>query len=143
MERSNWAQKAGQDHILAVKITRADWDKALSLGVLTTYEQRVHSSKEAWRNAFETARVHIQWDPERSIRGARLESHSIQVGLSRFMIEDFVENWVVDIADITPLVRKIHGLIKNGHVDKAKKLLPPERIYEVKQPIAKRLDMRD
>ena len=34
MERSNWAQKAGQEHILAVRITRAGWEEALSLGVL-------------------------------------------------------------------------------------------------------------
>jgi hypothetical protein len=32
MERSNWAQKAGQEHILAVRVLRSGWDEALSLG---------------------------------------------------------------------------------------------------------------
>lgn len=143
MERSNWAQKAGQEHILAVTITRTGWDEALSLGVLTSYEPRVHNSMDKWRDNFETARVHIQWDPERSIRGARLDSGSIQVGLSRFVIEKFVNEWIVDIADITPLVRKIHGLVQNGHVDKVKKLLPPERLYPVDANVAQRLNMQD
>jgi hypothetical protein len=28
MERSNWAQKAGQEYVLAVRITRAGWEEA-------------------------------------------------------------------------------------------------------------------
>ena len=35
MERSNWGAKAGQEHTLAVRITRAGWEEALAQGVLT------------------------------------------------------------------------------------------------------------
>ena len=143
MERSNWAQKAGQEHILVVTISRAGWDEAVSMGVLTSYEPRVHNSMNQWRDNFEAARVHVQWDPERSIRGARLENRSIQVGLSRFVIEKFVNEWIIDIRDMTPMVRKIHGLVQSGNVDKAKKLLPSERVYTVDDSIAKRLNMQD
>jgi hypothetical protein len=86
MERSNWGQKSGQDVILAVRITRAGWDEALSLGILTHPEQSIYENADNWREKFDKARVHIQWDPERSIRGANLPYDSIQVGLSRHII---------------------------------------------------------
>ena len=142
MERSNWAQKSGQEWILAVRIQRSTWDEALSLGVLTSYEPSAHRSSSAWREEFERALVHVQWDPERSIRGADLGFNSIQVGLSRHIIQRFVDEWVVEIKDYTLLVQKIHALIKSGHVDKARKLLPPERVYPVNVEIAKRLNMK-
>ncbi len=47
MERSNWGQKSNQEYILAIKIKRTFWEKALSLGVLT------HPDKEIYRNGFE------------------------------------------------------------------------------------------
>ncbi len=142
MERSNWGQKSGQEHILAVIITRAGWDEALSLGVLTGYESSVHRNAEDWRKQFEQAQVHVQWDPERSIRGADLGYNSIQIGISRHLIRRFVEEWITDIRDYAPLARKIHALLKTGQADKAKKLLPPEKIYPVSQTVAKRLMMK-
>ena len=141
MERSNWGQKAGQEQILAVRVRRDGWDEALRLGVLTSYEKSSHHNPQIWRAEFDSAPVHVQWDPERSIRGADLGINSIQVGLGRTVIERYVNDWVVEIRDFTPLVRKIHGMLKNGKVANAKKLLPPERIYPVSPQIAKRLDM--
>ena len=80
--------------------------------------------------------------PERSIRGADVGYNSIQVGLSRHIIQKYVDDWVVEIQDYTPLVRKIHALVKTGHSDKAKKMLPPERVYNLNPEIAKRLHMK-
>ena len=69
MERSNWGQKSQQEMILAVRIKRSGWEEALSFGVLTAYEPRIHRSLEYWQKQFAEAVVHIQWDPERSLRG--------------------------------------------------------------------------
>ena len=142
MERSNWGQKSGQECILAVRVRRSGWDEALSLGVLTSFEAPAHRNAQVWREQFEKALVHIQWDPERSIRGADLGYNSIQVGLSRHIIQKYVDEWVVEIQDYTPLVKKIHALVKAGHADKAKKLLPPEQIYPVSSEVAKRLNVK-
>jgi hypothetical protein len=139
MERSNWGQKSNQERIFAVRMKRTGWDEALSLGVLTSYETEVHRGFEDWKTQFEQAIVHIQWDPERSIRGADLGYDSIQVGLSRHIIRRYVEEWVVNIQDYTPLVRKLYDLIQRGHVDKAVKLLPKEKVYSVDAATAKRL----
>src|ERR1700748_1967095 len=56
MHRSNWGRKAGQERILAVRIRRAGWDKALSLAVLTSPESTVFRSPEAWTKAFADAK---------------------------------------------------------------------------------------
>lgn len=139
MERSHWAQKSGQERILAVRITRAGWEEALSLGVLTTAEPRTYASYAAWDEKFRQAQVHIQWDPERSLRGASQDYYSIQVGLSRQVVQRYVEEWTVSIEDYTPRVRKMATLLRTGRESQAKALLPPERVYpltaELKQCI--------
>lgn len=106
MERSNWGLKSGQEYILGVRITRRGWEEALSHAVLTSFEPAVHGTHDNWREQFERALVHVQWDPERTIRGASLHYGSIQVGLSRHIIERYVNEWIVSITDYTPLVRK-------------------------------------
>ncbi len=141
MERSNWGQKSGQERILAVRITRAGWEEALGQAVLTHPEPGVYRDPDEWRRQFAAATVHLQWDPERSLRGEALNHKSIQVGLSRHVIHTFVEDWITGIEDLTPLVRKMHQLMRSGQAGKAKALLPKEKIYQVGANIRKRLAM--
>ena len=56
------------------------------MGVLTAYHPNLHADYGRWEAAFAAARVHVQWDPERSLRGAHLAFDSIQVGVSRHVI---------------------------------------------------------
>jgi len=142
MERSNWGQKSGQEHILAVRITRAGWDEALSRAVLSHPEPGVYPDADDWRRQMDRAQVVVQWDPERSLRGASLEHRAIQVGLSRHVIQRYVDEWVTEIHDYTPLVRKMHNMLRSGTADRAKKLLPPERVYPVCSETARRLGMK-
>jgi Domain of unknown function (DUF4291) len=128
MHRSNWARKTGQEHILAVRMSREGWDEALAQAVLTTADP----------TALGRARVHVQWDPERSLRGAPLNHYSIQVGVGRALIGTFADDWVLGITDITPQVHKIARLIQTGQAAKARRFLPPERSYPV-TPAANRL----
>ena len=115
MHRSNWAQKKNQEHVLAVHISRLGWEKAISLGVLTNTEKTVFRSGKEWEAQFKSALVHIQWDTERSARGAALNAFSIQVGLSSEIIKEYVDEWIVKIEDKTEDVRKLHRLLKLGN----------------------------
>tara|TARA_R100000750_G_scaffold61040_1_gene51208 strand:+ start:365 stop:970 length:606 start_codon:yes stop_codon:yes gene_type:complete len=141
MARSNWAQKSGQENVLAIRITREGWEKALSLGVLTSFEPSTHGNPNQWREHFDQSKVHIQWDPERTIHGKKLDQRSIQVGLSRHIIKEFTEEWILEIQDYTPLVNKIRSLYLQGETQRAKKLLPQEKVYLVEESIAKSLGM--
>jgi Domain of unknown function (DUF4291) len=139
MERSNWATKPNQEHILAIKIGRNYWEEALSLGVLTHPDSKIYSNGAEWQQKFDNAKIHIQWDPERTIRGAKLEIRSIQVGISRFLIQDFNEKWIKEIVDYTPLVKKMRELLKIGKYPEAQRLLPKEKVYDLPPDIKQRI----
>ena len=139
MHRSNWGLKSGQERVLAVRLKRSGWDKALSLAVHTTFVPGVFATPDEWAEQFAAAAVHLQWDPERSLRGAGLPHGSIQVGLSRHVIREYVDEWVVRIEDATPRVRKMYDLMQSGKTDKAKRHLPPERVYPVAADLARLL----
>ena len=139
MHRSNWGRKGGQERVLCVRVTRAGWEKALSLAVPTAFEPGAFASREEWAEEFASAKVHLQWDPERSLRGAGLPHSSIQVGLSRHVIREYTDEWVVRIEDYTPRVRKIYDLLRAGRADHAARQLPPERVYPVSAELARRL----
>jgi hypothetical protein len=142
MHRSNWGQKRGQERTLRVRITRTGWDQALSLGVLTSPDGPVYRNVDAWESAFQHAQVHVQWDTERSLTGAPLDHYSIQVGLSRHVIRQFVEEWTVAIEDFTPTVAKISKLIRAGRTKDAIRHVPPERVYPTSPEIGRKLLLR-
>jgi hypothetical protein len=139
MARSGWARKPGQEMILAVRITREGWEDALSGAVLSHADRRIHRDTEEWRAALAHAQVRVQWDPERTLHGQTLEARSIQIGLGRHIIDRYADDWTLDIQDITPLVREIHRMVQNGDMDRAKDLLPPERVYPLSPEIAGRI----
>ncbi|MEU5883386.1 DUF4291 domain-containing protein [Spirillospora sp. NPDC047279] len=139
MARSNWARKPGQEMILAVRIARSGWEEALSMAVPTHPDRRIFRSSDEWRARFADSQVHVQWDPERTLRGATLDARSIQVGLSRHVIDRYADEWTVSIDDLTPQVRKIHRLLQDGQATKAKTFLPKERVYPLPAAIAQRI----
>lgn len=139
MHRSNWGAKSGQERTLAVVISRQGWESVLSRAVLTSYEPSVFRSRGEWDTQFQKAPVHVQWDPERNLRGAALDHYSIQVGISRHVIQEFVNEWILRIEDLTPLVAKMDSLIRSGKADQAKRHLPAEREYPVPETIGQRL----
>ena len=137
MERSGWGKKSNQERTLAVRIKREGWETALASAVLTHPE----IGRDSWEKEMETAPVIVQWDPERALRGEKLEHRSIQVGLRRQIVEKFVNEWTVDIQDLTSLVKKMAAFRKAGEYDKARRLLPPEKVYPVSGELANRLGM--
>lgn len=139
MHRSNWGAKKGQERTLAVTISRAGWDEALSNAVLTVYDARAFRSKEDWDNQFRSAAVYVQWDPERTLRGAALGYYSIQIGLSRAVIGQYVNEWTVKIEDLSTQVAKMRQLLRSGQVNEAKRYLPKEQVYPVSASTARQL----
>ena len=139
MHRSNWGRKKGQERTLRVRLSRAGWDEALSLGVLTSPDGPVFGNAARWRAELDEALVQVQWDTERSLRGAPRDHLSIQVGLSRHVIERFVDRWIVSIEDFTATAARIHRQLRDGNAKQAVRALPDERIYPVEAKTAKRL----
>ncbi len=141
MERSGYGKKSGQEYILAVRLKRESWEYALSKAVLTHPQKGTYQSGEDWREQMDESKIHVQWDPERSLRGQKLDYRSIQVGISRHLIEDYNNEWIIDIEDYTPRVAKIYKHRLDGDYDRAKKLLPIEKVYPLSEELMKKLGM--
>jgi hypothetical protein len=131
MERSGYGTKPGQEHILAIRITRAGWEEALRHAVLTS------------RSENREALVRVQWDPERDIRSCKLSYRSIQVGLSRRIVHRYVDNWITQIRDLSELVARLRHLRKVEDYDQAERLLPRERSYPLTQDSRLNLGMEN
>lgn len=129
MHRSQWAQKKGQEHILAIELSRDHFETILDQAVLTEFVPSIHHSRDLWQDTFSQAKVHVQWDPERAIRGQALDHYSIQIGISRHLIHDFVHDWIVSIKDVTPLAKKAFKLSRSGKLKEAQRCLPHEKAY--------------
>ncbi|MDN5418886.1 MAG: DUF4291 domain-containing protein, partial [Acinetobacter sp.] len=79
------------------------------------------------------------WDPERNLKGTKLEQRSIQIGISRFLIQAFNNTAIHSIQDITPLVTKMAQFRRLGQYKHAEKLLPKQRIYPLNDALKKHL----
>ncbi|MDP1921455.1 MAG: DUF4291 domain-containing protein [Myxococcales bacterium] len=130
MERCGWATKANQERVLAVRLHRRHFDALVAMAVPTHFDPRWDATHEAWRARLATARAHVQWDPERNARGAKLNHRTIQLGIGRALVKPFATEWLAGLDDVTPLVTKLRGLRREGEWDLVERLLPVERPYD-------------
>lgn len=135
MYRSGWATKPGQEHVLAIDITRTGFESALDQACLSHYDPDAYDSADDWSRQLKTSPVRIQWDPERSLGLQPLPYRSLQVGLSGGAVHQYVDSWIVAIRNVTPSVRRIRDVVQNGDAEAATALLPVERPY----PLSHRL----
>lgn len=136
MYRSGWAAKENQEHVLAVRIKRESFEWALDNACLSLFDSSRHASHEDWKAALHNAPVRVQWDPEKNIRLQELPYRSIQIGLSGIAVEGYMNDWIVQIEDITAQCHHIHQLVKSNKIEAAKDLLPKETIYTLPENIA-------
>lgn len=134
MYRSGWAQKEGQERILAINIYRKDFDYILENAVLSTCHEQ---DKIEWQKKVKQSEIRCQWDPERDIYGNPLSYRSVQIGLKGTMVKEYVNHWIVSIEDMTPKVREMKERIqKKLSIDE---LLPQEEIYDMTEKAKKNL----
>ncbi len=130
MYRSGWAQKEGQEHILAIDIKREGFEWALQHASLSHFDKNIHASREEWKEEMMASPVRIQWDPERDIFHQPLEYRSLQIGLSKRAVYKYVNEWIVAITDITDYCKDMHQKVKERKLDLVEELLPNEKLYK-------------
>jgi hypothetical protein len=139
MYRCGWATKPGQEHVLAVSITRSGFEWALANAALSHYERGLHPDRVTWQRELKSAPVRVQWDPERDLRLRELPYRSLQLGLGGPAVPLYVDEWITGITDVTGLAREIRGLLDSGDEARAAALLPSERPYPLTGQIAARI----
>ena len=136
MYRCGWATKPGQERVLAIEIRPAGFEWALAHGCLSHFDRAVQTDHQSWSRQLKASPVRIQWDPERSLALDVLPYRSLQVGLSGEAVDRYVDEWIVGVSDLTPTVRTIHDLLRDGDKPAATALLPAERPYPLPPDIA-------
>ena len=136
MYRCGWGLKPGQEHVLAVEVTRSGFEWALLQACLSHYDADRYASRRAWSEQVKASPVRVQWDPERSLSLQPLPHRSLQVGLSGEAVDRYVDEWTVSITDVTPTAHAIKDLLRNGDEIAAAALLPEERPYPLPERVA-------
>jgi hypothetical protein len=129
MHRSSWAAAPGQERVLAISLERDGFDWAVRHACLSAYDASVHASQDDWRRQLKASPVRVQWDPDRDVRMRILPHRAIQIGLTGDALRRYVDEWAVDITDVTELAHTIRDLVRAGQVDRADALRPKERPY--------------
>ncbi|WP_318241434.1 DUF4291 domain-containing protein [Cellulomonas avistercoris] len=136
MYRSGWATKPGQEHVLAIRMSRAGFEDALAMACLSHFDPDAYADRETWSRRKEASPVRVQWDPERDITLGPLPWRAIQIGLAGEAARLFAQDWTVQITDITEHVRQVHELVVSGRRDAAVEQLPDERPYPLAGDLA-------
>ena len=127
MYRSGWASKQGQERILAIDLKREGFDEIVKNSVLSSFREVSDLSKEEWKEKLENSEVRCQWDPDRDIYGNPMGRRAIQLGIKGETVKKYVNEWIVNITDITEEVIEMREKIENGSF--LDNLLPNEKKY--------------
>jgi hypothetical protein len=139
MYRSGWASKANQERVLAVELSRVGFEWALENSSLSHYDPKVHPGIDEWRKEKDASPVRVQWDPERSIRLERESRRAIQIGLSAEAVDQYLEEWIVSISDVTALAHGIEADVRENRCEQARTKLPRELSYPLPASICRRI----
>lgn len=127
MYRAGWATKAGQEHILAVRLKRSFFDGVLESSVESSFGGGRFTRHEEWRAAVARSDVRLQWDPDHDPGGRSIPRRAVQLGLRGEMLRRYGEAELLGIEDITDFVTEQRVQLQKGI---ANLLTPVERIYK-------------
>ncbi|MGE3768419.1 MAG: DUF4291 domain-containing protein [Kofleriaceae bacterium] len=137
MYRCGWAQKEGQEVVLAVSLLRTAFDEILAAAVPSSHDTRRYATREDWQRAVARSDVRLQWDPDHGPSGNPVERRAIQLGLRGRTLAQYAKPWIVSIEDITPFVREQHIAFQRGGRDVL--VTPREEVYPCAPATAEQL----
>ena len=117
MYRAGWATKEGQERVLAIEMKMEGFREILNNAVLSTYDDKVYRTVEEWKLLLDASEVRCQWDPDKDIYGNNLDSRAIQLGLKGSFVLNYINDWIVDIKDITEYVKDTKRLLDNKEME--------------------------
>lgn len=135
MYRSGYSYKdSNQERILAIRMKHENFARLLKNATLAGAP---HTRGES---------VVVQWDPERGPRLEKLDHRSIQIGIPGAVRDQWVEEWIESIEDVTQKAREMKkklyedpsiGIEELANLG----LMPKERLYDVDDETLDRLEM--
>jgi hypothetical protein len=104
MHRSGWGTKEGQEMTLGLRLRRDFFESILRQAVSSTYDPTVFADHAEWKSALANSDVRLQWDPDHSPSGARLERRAIQLGLRGDVLNALAKDELLEVMDLTDFV---------------------------------------
>jgi hypothetical protein len=129
MYRCGWASKENQERVLALWLTKTDFEAILSQAVFSTFTAGKYESADVWKHELATKNVRLQWDPDHSPYGGKLPRRAMQLGLKNATLEQFGKHQVTRIEDITNFVKQQKVHVDNRQLEQL--YVPKERVYPV------------
>jgi hypothetical protein len=129
MYRSGWGTKEGQEVTLGLRLRRAFFERLVREAVPSTFDALDYPSREAWQEAVGRSEVRLQWDPDHSPRGGKLERRAIQLGLRGRTLAAFAHEELLEVIDMRDFVDAQRPLA-NDDDDPALRL-PVEHVLDI------------
>jgi len=105
MFRCGWAEKVNQERVLAITISKTDFEGILNQAVFSSFNPQYQEVYEQWKNDLASKEVRLQWDPDHDPFGHKIERRAIQLGLKGQTLEKFGKEQIQRIEDITDFVK--------------------------------------
>ena len=138
MYRCGWASKENQERVLALWISKADFESILGEAAYSSFNPIFYSDREQWKNDINHKDVRLQWDPDHDPFGSKLERRAIQIGMKGKILERFGKQQITAIEDITDFVKEQKVHVDKNELDNL--TIPIENVYEpADQHLCKRL----
>lgn len=116
MYRSGWGTKEGQEVTLGLRLRRAFFERVVREAVPSTFNAG-YTSREAWQEAVGHSDVRLQWDPDHSPSGHKLERRAIQLGLRGRTLAAFAHEELLEVIDMRAFVDAQRPLAQNDNPD--------------------------
>lgn len=139
--RSGYATKTRQEAILKIRLTHEGFKEILSQSVETTFNPHIYADVDEWRKTLKKSPVRHQWDPERNLRLGKIDRRAIQIGIRGWVVQQYVNEWIIGLEEVTELAHVIHTAVKNKRKDLPD--VPQERVYDIDDMLQKRLGVKN
>lgn len=131
MYRCGWAEKENQERVLAIYISKDDWEDILSNAVFSSFQADVYGTKEAWKSRLAASPVRLQWDPDHDSYGVKVERKAIQIGMKGEVLRRFGTEMICKIVDVTDYVKQQKLIVNRRDLNALQ--IPRETVYEVRR----------
>jgi hypothetical protein len=114
----------------------------LERGVLSSHAQKSNPGEKREKSSD----VRIQWDPERTPKLEVLPYRSIQIGIPGVLSEQWANEWIAEIEDVTDKARELKRVINERPDITSEELMAlglvfEERLYDVPESVHTKLEM--
>jgi len=139
--RSGYASKTRQEAILKIKIKHEGFLSILRQSIEATFNRDIFDEIDDWRRSLRTSLVRHQWDPERYLTLAKHPTRrAIQIGIRGSVVYNYVNEWIINLEDVTPLAKSIQAAKQNNQLFPP---VPEERVYPVEKDLVNSLRMTE